>query len=192
MVGFPATSRCDRVSRDRRDGAHEKIVTILLKVLLAASPLTAGCGGVSSTPCDGSSGVSEVGSPPEVDAADTSQEAYTSCGNLSTYCAEHGGCVEDWSAAQTASAWCPRGDAGQTQSARHQIVVLPHCGGFNLIDAASVDTGIIYVYDETTNRLIGVGDLNSWRCLGGAFPSMPIDLSCDLDGGLGYTPICLM
>src|SRR5882672_1470147 len=115
---------------------------------------------------------------------------FTACGStpssrngvgLDAYCSMNGGCVDDWTAAQEAGSWCIRGsaDAGTSTHPRLSILVLPDCGGYNVVDAAGVDTGTLYLYDEVTGKLIGVADAGTWTCIAGSCPAERFSLACD-------------
>jgi hypothetical protein len=130
-------------------------------------------GGEGSIPTEGGDGpLPEAGG--DADAAQ--------CPSIEDYCATDASpCVSGWSVAQNASSWC-------TPPSR-RIFLYPNCHGYNLVVDAGVDTSVIYSYDATTMRLVGIEHRGfvppPLRCVAGAPPG--IDLSTCGDGSTPHS-----
>ena len=123
-----------------------------MRIIVAVAMLVCSCGG---TP--------EAGQA-DLAATDGSLPLTIACSqSLADYCAQNADvCSRDLTTAETSSAWCR--DMGSALFATYST-----CDGYVLVTASSVDSGINYVYDATTDQLAAVLWYNSGAggCLAG-------------------------
>jgi hypothetical protein len=98
------------------------------------------------------------------------------------------GCVPDWTAAQTAAAWCPDGP----DASAYSVWLYPGCRGYNRVVLGGTDTSSSYLYDLTSGELVGIGGLSigGWACIAGTIPATGVPVGCDNDAGQSPVPIC--